>query len=303
MGATSDAIGKAASRYPDLRPYLPRGSDLPDVRTLEDFIAALERAETSAANALRKLIGAAELGLDTAEDYRIYAELQNAIFKAQISAISLVIAVANSATGGVAGLALAPLLTPPSPMPAMTWSGRHESQGLRGLGIAPALAVAGVIAAALAALGLLYLYTAEIAHIVDSLESVYIAHARAAQQTELIEARRVAFEACLARGGDESACRGEATELAPTPREAGTDIPAPGEESRRWTWGQIGLAVAGGVAVVAVLGGLFIVVRQGWRSSYGFRGYSGHTVSRVGPLPKLAPDLHGKSSYNLEVSR
>lgn len=303
MGASADAIGKAASEYPDLRPYLPGGADLPDVRTLEDFVGALERAEQSAGNAYRKLVAMADAGLDKQSDYFIYAELQNAIYKAQISAINLVIAVADAGTGGVAGIALRPLLTPPSPMPAMTWSGRHESQALRGLGIAPALAVAGVILAALAALGLMYLYTAEISRIVDDLTTVYVAHARAAQQTELLEARRVAFEACRSRGGDEADCRAEALELNPTPREAGTDIPdAPGAD-RRWTWGQIGLAVAGGVVVVAVLGGLFLVARQSLVSGRGFGGYHGHPVSRVGPLPKMVSDLGGRSSYNLEVRR
>lgn len=304
MGATSDAIGKAVSAYPDLRPYLLGGSDLPDVRTLEDFVGALERAEHAAGNAYRKLVRMADAGLDRQSDYLIYAQLQNAIYKAQLSAIGLVVAVANAATGGIAGSALLPLLTPPSPMPLLTWSGRHASQlrglGVGGLGVAPALAVAGVIVAALGALGLMYLYTAEIARIVDDLTTVYVAHARATQQTELLEARRVAFEACVARGGDPAECRGEAAELAPTPREAGTDLEMP-EERSRWTWGQIGLAVAGGVVVISILGGLFIVARSSL--SRGFGGYHGHSVSRVGPLPKRVGDLHGPSKYNLEVGR
>lgn len=302
MGASSEAIAKASSAYPDLRPYLPFGSELPDVRTLEDFIGALERAERGAMNAYRKLLAMADLGLDKQDDYRIYAELQNAIYKAQLSAIGLVVAIARSLGGPLVAASVAEAIVPPSPFPTVTWGGRHASQALRGLG--NPLMIAGGIVAVLAALGLMYLYAAEIAHIIDDLTTVYVAHARAAQQTELLEARRAAFEACSSRGSSESDCRAEALDLAPTPREAGTEVPdAPGPRSPGWTWGQIGLAVAGGVVVVAVLGGFFIVARQSWRSSYGFGGYHNVPVSRVGPLPKAVGDLHGKSSYNLEVRR
>lgn len=297
MGATAEALAKAAERYPDLRPYLPGGSSLPDVRNLEQFLAQLELAETEARNGFNKLVAAADSFIDRREDYLIYAELQNSIYKAELSAIRLVVAVA----GPVNGALLLPLLEPPMPMPLLTWGERHASQ-LRGLGVAPALAIAGVIASALAALGLLYLYSEEISHIVDDLTTVYVARARAAQQTELIEARRSAFEACLGRGGDAETCRAEVVDLVPTPRAAGTDIDGPGERRPGWTAGQIGLAVAGVVVVVAIGGGLFFVAREGMRGGGGFAGYSDVPVRKVGPLPRRVADLDStQSRYNLEV--
>jgi hypothetical protein len=299
VGATAEAIGRVSDRYPDLRPYLPRGADLPDVRTLEGFLDELQRAETASLNSYRKLVAMADAGLDKAEDYAIYGELQTAIYKAQLSGINLVIAVANGATGGAAGILLWPLLTPPEPLPAMTWSGRHASQSLNGLGW---IQVAGVIAAALATLGLLYLYSEEVTRVTDDLSTVYLANARAAQQTELLEARRAAFENCMGRGGsDPEDCRAEVLDLVPTPREAGTEVP---DElpPRASPWSTFGWFAIGGVIVVAIGAGLFFYVRSG--SSGGFGGYHNVPLTRIAALPAGAKDLNaGASRYNLEVRR
>lgn len=298
MGATAEAIAKAGERYPDLRVYLPYGSDLPDVRTLEDFLGALERAESYALSSYRKLVSMADAGLDLQSDYAIYGELQNAIYKAQLSAMGLVLAVANGATGGTAGLVLWPLLTPPEPLPAMTWNGRHRSQALSGPGLGW-IQVAAVIAAALAVAGLLYLYSAEITRITDDLTTVYVAHARAAQQTELLEARRAAFEACRGRGGDPEACRVEVLDLVPTPREAGTEVPPP-PGPRDSGFGVLGWIAVGGIALVATGLGIALYVRG--RSSYGFDGYKNVPVTRIAALPARVNDLDSsRSSYNLEV--
>lgn len=297
MSASSSALEKAASAYPDLREYLPGGASLPDVRTLEQFMEQLGLAETAAVNAYRKLVRMAEIRLDKQSDYIIYGQLTNAVYKAQLSAIGLVAAIVRSA-GGVAAEALfLGTVTFPTPLPMLTWASRHASQpaGVNGLGWLPL--AAGVLAV-LGAMGLMYLYSEEIANILDDLTTVYVARARAAQQTELLEARRVAFESCMAAGGgDRPACVAESVALNPE----GVDPGAP-SGGGNGNSNMLGYLAIGGVVLAGLVGGLYFVFRSS--SGRSFRGYSGISAQRINRLPARAPDVDGsKSRYNLEVRR
>lgn len=299
MGSTASALEKAAREYPDLRPYLPGGASLPDVRTLEQFMDQLALAEAAALGGYRKLVRMAELRIDKQSDYIVYAQLQNAIYKAQLSAVGLVAAIVRAVGGTAAEALFLTQVALPVPLPALTWGTRHSSQaaGMSGLGWIQ-LAIVGGIAATLAALGLMYLYSEEIANIVDDLTTVYVARARAAQQTELLEARRVAMETCMARSGaDPEACRAEVVALTPE----GPDVGGPSGDGPGGS-NMLGYLAIGGVVLAALGTGLYFVFRSS--GSYGFRGYDNVPVTRVGRLPVRAPDVDGsKSSYNLEVRR
>lgn len=281
--------------------YLPAAADLlpgvPEVRTLQGLLDQLELAEREGQAAYDKLLVARRYLYDRPIDYVIYRKLQDELLRAQMSVIIGVSRMAGPLAGEVAAL-----LPRPTPLPTLTYSGQARQQtgtagvsGLRGLGFLPV--VAGILAV-LATLGLLYLLSDEIEAMVSDLSAVLLARARAAQQSELVEARRTAFEACRARGGAGEACLEEAERLVPTPAEAGTEINGPGDRNN-----SLRMLAIGGTALVVMtaLGyGALKIMSTSRRGMYGL-GYAGVPVRSVSGAARAA-DLDGsKSRYYLEV--
>lgn len=295
---TQSAYEIAARALPAIRRLLP---DVGPVRTLQDFLDQLGAAETDAQRAYEKLVLLRRDGLDRREDYIIYRKLQDEMYRAQIAVLSVVRTIA-----GPLAPAIASQLPVPTPLPSLTWESRHASQvrqgvaGMAGLGFLPIVAA---VVAALIALGLAYLLSDEIEAIFEDLATVVLARGRAAQQTQLIEERRRAFDACLAAGGSRSSCTSEAAALVPTPTEAGTempDLPGSGGGSsplRTLLWVGLGVVVLTGL-------GAGLIYAFGGRSSgyYGMGGYRNVPHRATGKLPARVADLDGsKSRYFLEV--
>lgn len=303
MTTTFDrAMAVTYAAFPGSRAFL---AEVRDVVSLQDMLTQLEQAELRASEAYDKLRSARRDRIDRRSDYVVYTKLQDELFRAQAVVVEVIRRVA-----GPLAPTIGSMLPVPRPLPALTWESAHAAQtdarALRGgLGVAPLLIVGGIIAV-LVALGLMYLLSDEIGDMVDELSTVLLARARAEQQTELLAARRSAMAACIARGGSQDECMREAAALAPTPREAGTEVPEP--PSRRGSSALSTLMWVGvGTVVVFGLGtGLYFAVARPRRYGPGYYGMGGVfnnvRVRSTGALPARVADLDGrKSRFFLEV--
>lgn len=295
---TSNAVELASRSFAYVRDYLPEGIPR-SVDTLQQVFDQLTAAENEGQAAYQLLLAARRGRFDRPVDYAIYTKLQDELFRAQTQIIATVARIA-----GPLEPALGAMLPTPTPLPSLTWKSAHAAQrdaapGVNGLGALGFLPVVAGIIAVLAALGLLYLLSDEIEGMLNDLAVIFVARARAAQQSELLAARKTAFEACIARGGGSSSCLDEVERLVPTPAAAGTEINGPngGTSSPLRTAMWVGF---GGVVLVALGYGVLTVFGSG-RGLRGL-GYSGVSVRSPGRLPASVGDLDGsKSRYYLEV--
>lgn len=161
-------------------------------------------------------------------------------------------------------------------------------------------AIAGIIIAALIALGLLVYLGSRIYNTFDGLVDLYVLREQSQQMRDLYEARRAALAQCMAEqrrlNQPTSMCYGAAAQMAPTPQQALVPLPPVKDNTIYWF-------IGGGLAVAALVGlGAWLVYR-GRGSNESERPRRRRAVDGYRQLSADTFDDAHDSDYNLEVHR
>ncbi len=260
-----------------------------------DTYAALElmrRVEEDFRTATRKLETMHRAGAASAKDYDSYDTLRRNVYQVEKTLSTKVRASVARLAGADAASrvptpALAPAITAASPL-----SGRRNGFGELGT----AVLVVGAILVLLVALGLVAYFVSE-ALDERAQRDVAVVAEQALALKEMYGLRANYVAECVAGGSDPSSCAANATELYPTPAEAGLVIP---EQGAGWGW--VPWAVGAlGVTIVAVLGYRVYSKERGQ-----FRGFAGSAMpvrasSARGRPARRALTASTRGRYGLEV--
>lgn len=284
-----------------LGPLLPPGSAIAQIYadaerralTVRDFLVGLQEFEERMIVCARQVQATASRNLLTQTDARIYDVLTDALFTLERWLYDVLQRLVPNAIGS--------RLPQPIRLPyAHALAGVTSRKQLpRGFGAAPVVAVwaAAVLAllAAGAAAAIAYAFTSGDVAAEEAKQAIAVGEIKERQFTLLLERRNVAFEACLARGGELEACAEAARTLTPTPEEAGL-VP----ETLRsggglgWLLPVLGVAVAGGV--------LYFLLANRRKAAGTVRDDDDpFAFNGLGRMARSVRRLEGPSSYYLEI--
>ena len=270
-------------------------AELPAVRTTEEALRVLQAIELDMVVIGHELKALTDAHLIKREDVQAFDRLRNNLNLAQRRLLVFVREVFVGHSEILRRLPSTAPLAPPAGSPLYVEDPATHSTATNALG---PWAIAGIIVAALIALGLMVYMGSRIYDSFDGLVDLYVMQEQTRQMRELYEARLAALQQCIREQEQQhhptEFCYGAATQLVPTPQSALVPLP-PRDKSYALWW------FIGGMAVVAGLVGLgaYLAYRkpdhEPKKSTKGVRGY--HEVD-----PADFDDDHD-SNYQLEVGR
>lgn len=259
--------------------------DLPAVRSTQEAVQTLSQIEFDLRTIGSDLVDLNTAGLLTQRDVQAFNQLRANVKAAQSRLLEFVRNVFNNQPSVLAHLPTSTVLAPPldNPIYRTPPPADHSTLPVDMAG----WAIAGIIVAALIALGLMVYLGTKMYETFDGLVDLYVLHEQSEQMRALYEARRHALETCLQdrqrQGLETTECYGYVEQLVPTPNSALVPRPQPGSNAIWWFLG--GLATFG--AIVGV--GIYLAKASEKKKLSGYREVSGDRL------------LASRDDYNLEI--